>query len=504
LAARDGSGNLIDYYLVMRGSTSTGNYNMRIEDESNIATTQCAYNNVTMTYSQASPAYSYNSNVSNAEWTGTLPLGEYYVVLKGFDANGNTTSVKSTNDWGMWQFTVGDQDHYEGTGTFDAKRWLGPAGDGVGGVREMLQNRHVRVIMVDSTNTPTDNGYYSGQQMNTIASATGAVALDGTPLVYPINEDGTGLGTAIVGAVNTLAGNLAMDVGVRFVEAPDSPAPYHFKFRGEAVDSPGDSCQPPIDTNGDNVADTHVRCRPGATPLFKVSISNPSAPYSVPSNQNDPSGQGGYNMRIDLIADGQYVVDQIPVYIIPEDVVLQPGEARYDPVGTYQETVPSTGCVGNESPTWKELSWTGTVPGGTQLVWNVCTADTVAALDSCTLQTAVTVTNSNGCIDSSNCTGGAFCNPDTSLCELRQGPACKGDSQAAKDAFCGSLSTPGASCVGDKCVWTNNVLVNPSLPAGSQGKRFARVQAVMTSNTAHTRAPTVNSWNLNYTCSASE
>jgi hypothetical protein len=493
LAARDGNGAPIDYYLVMRGNTSgTISYNTRIEDPSTMSDTYCAYDNVTMRYSPTTTlAQGDPTDIGNAEWTGTLPVGTYYAVLKGYDATDSLTSNED-NDFGLYQFTIGDQTNFERTGTFDAKRWLGPANDGVGGVKEALKNRKVRVIMVDSTTGSGDNGYYSDQQMRTIAQATDAVAMDGSPLFYKINQDGSGLGATIVSAVNTLAGNLAMDVGAVFIEAPDSPAPRHFKFRVEAIDSPGDLCQPPVDTDSDGVVDTHVKCTPGADPLFKITLSNPNPPYNVPRNPNDVPN-GGWNMRVDLVADGQYTVDSIPVYVIPEDVIAQPGDKKYDAVGTYQDNVPSTGCVGNEAPLWKALHWTGSLPGGTSIAWNICTADTAAGLDSCTLQPAVLATTGDGCLTTANCTGNQFCNSDN-LCESRIGPSC------ADAAECGV----GGACVNGKCMWQGDVDVKPALVRSQQGKRFARVQVVMTANAARTRAPTVNSWQLNYTCTAQE
>jgi hypothetical protein len=422
-------------------------------------------------------------------------VGTYYAVLKGYDATDSLTSNED-NDFGQYQFTIGDQTNFERTGTLDAKRWLGPTGNGVGGVREALRDRKVRVIMVDSTTGSGDNAYYSDQQMKAIASATDAVAMDGSPLFYQINQDGSGLGATIVQSVNTLAGNLAMDVGVRFVEAPDSPAPKHFRFRAEAIDSPGDLCQPPIDTDGDalHLPDTHVKCTPGAVPLFKITLSNPNPPYNVPTNPNDP--KGGWNMRVDLIADGQYVVDSIPIYVIPEDVIAQPGDKKFEPTGIYQDNVPSTGCVGNEAPLWQGLHWTGSVPGGTVMTWSVCTADTAAALDSCTPQLAAQVTTANGCLTDADCID-SFCNTDN-LCETRLGASCTSATE------CGV----GGTCIGavgaQHCLWNGDVDVKPALLRSQQGKRFARVRVAMQANAALTRAPTVNSWQLNYTCSAQE
>jgi hypothetical protein len=499
LPARDGGGTLIDYYLVMRGNTSTGSstnnaYTIRLEDGS-LNPTQCAFDNVTMMYSQVLPQpFTDNDDIGNAEWTGSLPIGDYYVVLKGVNTTQSTNTEE--DDWGMYQLTVGDQTNFEQFGTFAAERWLGAAEDGTTGVRKALLDRQIRVITVDSTSGSGDDATYSDQQLRTIAQATDAVALDGTPLFFKINSDGTGMGATIVEAVNQLAGNLAMDVGVRLVEEPDSPAPRHFRFLVRAVDMPGDSCDAPVNRDGDTagVVDTHVNCRPGAVPRFEVTFSNPTPPNSVPANPTDPNG--GYNMRLELIGDGQYVVDEIPVYIIPEDVVENPGDDRFNDSGSYEQTISASGCFGTESPLWKELSWSADLPSGTSLVWSICTADTVDELAGCTLETVATVRTGGTCSQSSDCMGGYCVGPvGTSVCEYATGPTCTADQD------CGL----NGACVTGTCAWTANPIdVKPAVLRSLQGKQHARVQVTLNANAARTRAPTVHSWGLKYTCTAQE
>jgi hypothetical protein len=497
LAARDGSGNLIDYYMVMRGNNSTGGYAIRIDPQGatdGMADTQCAYDNVNMVYSRATPvAYSVTTDVNSAEWTGTLPLGEYYAVVKGYDATATVGTYAKNEDYGPTQFTIGDQLHFEGLGQLAAPRWLGTNGDGADGVRKALLDRNVRVIMVDSTQGSGDNAFYSDQQGKIIASATGAVATDGTPLFFKINSDGTGLGTAIVDAVNQLAGNLAMDVGVRLVESPDSPAPKHFNIRIEAVDGAGDGCRPPVDTDLDaeHLPDTHVKCIPGAVPRFKISMSNPVAPNNVPRNRAD--AQGGYNMRLELIGDGQFVVDSIPIYIIPDDVILEAGDARYDESAVYEQSFDSHGCFGNEAPLWRDLQWSADIPSGTTVTWNICTADTAAELPGCTLQLAASVQTGSDCINDSNCPGG-YCNAGK-VCEYVLGPICSSTSDCGINGECNM----------GRCRYTKNPMdVKPALVRGLQGKAYARMQVIMSANAERNHAPTIYNWGLKYTCSAQE
>lgn len=506
LPARDASNNLINYYLVVRGNDTAGAYGLQIDNGSGLST-QCAHDNVSMTYTAGS--YTRTDDIGNAEWTGTLPIGNYYVVLKGGDQT-NVSSNTEDDDSGMYQLTVGDQTNHEGAGTFADKRWLGPADDGVGGVLEALQERNMHVITVDSTEVPigqtqVDDDYYSDQQLTKIAFDTGAKRTDDSALFFKIKNNGTGLGTAIVQAVSDLAENLAMDVGVQLVEEPQSPAPKHFRFVVRAVDQAGDGCDPPTedrDLDGAHIPDTHVGCYPGAEPRFEVSFTNPTPPNNVETNPADP--MGGWNMKLRLIGrdgtlndDGTpktYNIEEIPVYIIPEDVVAQPGEDRFQASGSYEQTIASQGCFDNESPLWKDLEWTGDLPSGTSLTWKVCTANSVAELASCTLQNVATVINGVDCTTDDQCPNG-YCEQTAHKCEFATGPAC------SADADCGS----NGDCVSGVCTWTKKPIdVKPALARGMQGRAFARVQVTLHSNAAQTRAPTVTSWSLRYTCTAQE
>jgi hypothetical protein len=507
LAARDASNNPIDYYLVVRGNSTATNFWTQIDSGSSGASgPRCAFDNVTMTYSQTTPSnYSYSTDIGNAEWTGTLPLGNYYVVVKGYNQTDSASDTED-DDSGMYQLTVGDRASHESSGTFADQRW----GTTTTGVLKELKSRNIHVITVDSTTGSGDDATYSDQQLRAIALATDAVDSSGNALFYKISSNGTGLGTAIVQAVSDLAENLAMDVGVQLVEEPQSPAPKHFRFTVRAIDQVGDGCDPPPqdrDNDALHIADTHVACYPGAEPRFEISFTNPTPPNQVLPNPLDE--KGGYNMKLRLIgrdgtlnADGTpktYNIDEIPVYIIPEDVVPEPGEERFNASGTYEQILSSAKCFDNESPLWGMLGWMGTLDSGTSVTWKVCTADTEAELASCTPQTVATFSSGVDCTDSSQCENG-YCPSDTHKCEFAIGTSC------ASSAECGvNADDTRASCVSGACVYNSrNADVRPALARGLQGKAFARVQAVLQANSAQTRAPTVSAWNLRYTCSAQE
>src|SRR5690606_32755397 len=191
---------------------------------------------------------------------------------------------------------------------------------------------------------------------------------NGSPLRYDIASNGTGMGNAIVTAVAGLANNIAMDVKVIWEPIPDNPLSVDpgtntFQFQARAVDQPGDGCPAVEDRDGDDVFETHRACRPGATPRFQVTFTNPNTPNNVPDNPND--NFGGYNMRLALIGNDQYVIDRVPVYIIPRNVIPNPGAPVYAASGTYHQDVVSTGCLANEQPTWNTLAWNASLPADT-------------------------------------------------------------------------------------------------------------------------------------------
>ena len=109
----------------------------------------------------------------------------------------------------------------------DAPFHNGPAGANpytatVGGVtpptyiqtRDQLVANNIRVIGVNSGDT------YGRPHLETLARDTGAVDSGGGLLVYDISSSGSGLGTQVINAVQTLARNVPIRVDAQFVDDP--------------------------------------------------------------------------------------------------------------------------------------------------------------------------------------------------------------------------------------------------------------------------------------------
>lgn len=477
LTANDTDGNPIDYYVVARShSASMTNYSMVIDDTRGGGTLFCNDDNTN--------AFGYNGEaLDDSDYTALFQPGDYAAIVKGFNIAAQ----------GDYQITFGDT-ALQQNGSFAPKSWMGP--DNLGGsnsIRGKLQERGIRVITVASTiGNGSSADKYTVQQSKTLSSATGAVGISNAPLTFNINADGSGMGVSVVEAVNLLAGNLSMDVSVLLKEEPDNPTP-NFGFKVEALDIPGDSCDPPENRDGDpqSLPDTHINCRPGATPRFKITITNRPPPNAVPTNPNDPNG--GWNMKLQLIGDSTYIVDQIPVYIIPEDVVADPPTEIFAQTGTYEQEAKAIGCMGTESPVWKSLYWNATVPSGTKMTWQLCGGNTDAELASCSWKTAGVVQSGGACANDLDCENG-YCDA-SGVCHYVTGPACNNSTD------CGTNGV----CITGTCLWTDNPIdIKPALAQGIQGKDRMKVRVVLQSNANRSQAPTIHDWRLDYLCTPQE
>lgn len=416
-----------------------------------------------------------SSSEKNAEIKATFPQGTYYAVLKG--------QATSANGW--FQITFGNTSKAT-TGQFAAKRW-----EGTGGVKEKLLATKIRVISVNSSDDK-----YLAEQTAVLSSVTGGVDRDGKPLVFTINTNGSGMGESIIEAVELLAGNLSMDVGVKLKEAPDKPPAPGFGFKVEAVDTPGDGCEPPIDTDKDpeRVPDTHVKCRPGAVPRFSVTFSNPLA-HPVPDNTG---AYPGYNMSLQLVGDGRYLISEVPVYIVPRRISPEPPVPKYAENGSYEQRVRVNGCLEGEGAIWRSLDWTSTVPAGTRVLWQMCGGNTDAQLTACQLKDVAEITSGAACMTHADC-GGGYCSSDK-VCHYVLGPACNVDVEGAcgKDSFCN---------VSGRCQWTSAGRAD-LLPAAQthtlQARPMVRVKATLFADAERLKAPTIHTWRVDYRCVSQE
>ncbi len=446
------------YYLTLKGHSASakGAYSLALRDVANrpLSSTACNDN---------------GSSYSTSKITQTLNPGTYYVALKG----------KNGSEKGAYQLSLGG-------GTTHTDSYTPPDWSTTLAAIQSTEAHVITILSCHDDPVNGDNGFshdcvHARAQAVSLANASNALGANLQPLVFDIDSDGTGLSNAVVGAVGELAKYLEMNVSVRVLFDPD-PNP-GFVVNVTAVDQAGDGCQGVVGI-------THQKCAPGATPRFRITFENPDAPSSVPLNPNDP--KGGYNFRAELIGDNQFIVDKVPIYIIPEAPAMgPPPPTQYYSQGTYWQDSGSPGCTGNQAPDWRDLSWNADVYGNTTVTFSACTAQTQADLDTCTPHEIATVTGSGTCTTTADCPQG-YCDTALSVCQIATAGGCTDNSQCAANASC-DMAT-------QRCVFSSQpVYIGGVLGAGNF-QSFIRMQIDLTGTPPFTAPPVVHSWDMTYLC----
>jgi hypothetical protein len=441
-----------DYWVVLKGGAAAdaGDYSVSVRDMGSATRTQLAC-------------------VTADTATTNLPAGSYDVVLKGETATAS----------GRYTLTAGNGVTQQAT--FSPPEW--------DTTLNALQDREVRVITVLNCH---DNGLhgdgrdcdYAHSQAVDLANATDALSESLAPLVVDIEANGTGIETAIMNQLQLLSGHLTMDVSCRVAFDPDANP--GFLVTVEAVSQPGDGCEGVIGTEFQD-------CRPGATPRFIISITNPeNAP--VPLNPRTlATGGGGYEFRADLIADRRYFVDAVPIYVIPEDVDDDHPDPipRLEAYGEYWQDLSSeNGCTGNERPDWQDLIWTADIPDGTSVTFRVCTAETLAELADCDYAEVAVVSGEGTCMTDADCPVG-FCAAN-GVCQAIVAGECLSDVHCPLGATC---DTAVGQCIyGGQPVYVGSVLGSTNFFT------YLRMNLNLTANLTTNEGPVIHDWALTYTC----
>ncbi len=244
-------------------------------------------------------------------------------------------------------------------------------------VRE-LNRANLRVIVIQSGSSSWGRPPYGREDANALADATGSYSSSGSRYVIPISSDGTGLSRAVVDAVVDLANYNRLDISAR---ATDDPATA-IDERG-FVDSITAVSWGPGSCRSISGGSTFVQCLPGTSVDFRIAFRNDIVmPTSVPQV---------FTFFIEVIGDGTFVLERIPVRIVvPPDVPL------YPPSGEYWRDYDSTlYCAPNERPDWGNLTWQiVSMPAGTSVRWELRAAMDAAALPGTTPVTFTTPSTS--------------------------------------------------------------------------------------------------------------
>jgi hypothetical protein len=138
-----------------------------------------------------------------------------------------------------------------------------------------------------------------------IATDTGAVDRDGNPLVFDINEDGSGLSQAVVDAVEELAGKTPQDVDTRTENVPGNPDDFDATRFIKSI-TPIDS----VSGDGYDRKDetTFYGVIPGTTVKFGVDFHN--------DVREPPETAEIFEAKIIVVGNGVTDLDERNVYIV--------------------------------------------------------------------------------------------------------------------------------------------------------------------------------------------
>jgi hypothetical protein len=397
----------------------------------------------------------------------TLNPGTYFVALKG----------KTSNEKGVYQLSVGTGTTH--ASSYDAPTWAETLA--------AVQSTQAHVIPILSCHDDPAHGDDDGdceqarEQATVLANSSHALGENLQPLVFDIDGDGAGLSRTVVNAVAELTNYLAMDVKVQVLFDPDENPGFIVTVR--AIDQAGDGCSGLLGIE-------HQNCVPGASPRFTIDFENPlGAP--VPPHPTDAGH--GYHFRAELIGDDQFVIDSVPIYIIPEDVIpnMGPPPPEHLEQGQYWQDSAAPGCTGNNAPDWRDLSWNADVYPNTTITFSACTAQTTTALAACTPHPIATVTGAGSCASSADCSVG-YCDTDIGVCQIARAGACSDSSQCAVNAFC----DPDVGL----CTYTSQPVYIGSALGADNFQSFIRMVIGLGVEASFEEAPVLHGWEMTYHC----
>jgi hypothetical protein len=519
-----------DYTVLLKGDASSGSgtYDVKLYDQTGL---QAGVGQNLKCLADPQPATLYNTSwhTKAVDFDLNLAPDTYYAVVKG----------QKEKDKGTFQLQIGEKSART-TSTYTPPTWTE--------TKDALATSAARVLPVIATGG--DNNAFvaaAESQAKTIALTSHAARKDGTPIWQKIQKDGRGTGSGLVNGIAEIADYLAMDVSLVAVDGPDPGAS---KFRVNVAPGNSPSClhpHPLVDTStgvctprpgnpAGYSCNTQYQCTPGAAPKFTVTFTNPSdAP--VGANPNDP--YGGYHFRLQLLGDKQYLLDEVPVYIIPTThAPMGPpgGSGVYQSAGVYMQSIDTASCprltsggsVTNDLPQWSDLYFNADVPEGTSIDFELCTKEKPEDLASCvwsngtlTTRKKVTVRSKGTCASESQCRGisgygDGFC--ASGMCQFITEPKVAYDIACADSSVCpnGPLgagefriasrceTTRGAFGYGH-CVYTSQPIdLGSTLLTGEQGQQYARVRMTLHSDSSGRAAPTLYQWNLTYYCKSAQ
>jgi hypothetical protein len=189
-----------------------------------------------------------------------------------------------------------------------------------------LVARNIRVIGVSSGDAS------SRFDLEAVARSTGTVDVGGTPLVYDISSDGTGLGDQVINAVQTLATSMPLRIDAVPADDPSDTVNAVTEFidsieanaSGESITDPvsGEvrictgppTIDAPIDETGDGIPDYFPRVLPGTSVCFDIHAKRN---VTVPATREPQM----FRATIQVMGDGITILDERDIFfLVPPEI----------------------------------------------------------------------------------------------------------------------------------------------------------------------------------------
>ncbi|MBI5502718.1 MAG: hypothetical protein HY907_20900 [Deltaproteobacteria bacterium] len=191
---------------------------------------------------------------------------------------------------------------------------------------------HARFVGISSQGSVGDSDLMFQGLVDT-CNATGSVDVAGNPLAFEIANDGTGIGDQVVEAIETLAGQVVMDITAVAVDVDEGPADttdatifvdyLEANRTGGVADprDPGRICAPgltAVDTDGDGHQDEFSDVLPGTIVCFDiVPLENTTVTPTVEPQL--------FRAQVQVMGDSVAILDTRDVYfLVPPGTYVGP------------------------------------------------------------------------------------------------------------------------------------------------------------------------------------
>jgi len=360
-----------DYTVLLKGTDAfeEGAYNIKMYDEDGLGTAGGALRKCQVVCPNIQPYAAGNptaGDCTSAQLTGTpgftelLPPGTYYMSIKG----------RRATEKSFYELQIGDPNIGSNTARYVPHTWTE--------TRDALVNTGAKILPVLACSGGTQCPQAQARALSEVGctpvvqggqtvyrNCAGPVnQANGQGQYYTIANNGSNIGSGLATAVRDLANYLSMDITL---STDDNPP---FDIEVQKCTNPADPGQAAVCRSFSTGCldssltprNTVRNCQPGSTPKFLVEFTNPTGTRTCPScttagatqsvegvcpNCNDPNG--GYHFTLKLVGDNQYVLEEIPVYIIPTGIAetmgpMDDGGGAFEATGTYEQQVFGAGC----------------------------------------------------------------------------------------------------------------------------------------------------------------